>query len=188
MYGMPWHACGYFSERKNCTEHDCSIALNIGHEVTSLLARVTTLLRREHWTRWWIIFSERLNASLAQKWQKTLVVRVFRRFFGFFSGLTLFLRQNLDTILCGTSKRTNNQIFGTCTTNLRSVASWKNSKNGLFLTQKSVFWKFDRVNSVWSSWNQSKSILRSKIRLETCPVKLLHVEQKMPVRASTIKP
>ena len=70
-----------------------------------------------------MLFSEWLNTSLAQKWQKTRVVRVFQLFFGFFSGLTLFLRQNLDTILCGTSKRTNNQIFGTCTINLRSVAS-----------------------------------------------------------------
>ena len=57
---------------------------------------------------------------------------------------------------------------------------------GLFLTQKSVFCDFTPGNSEISLRNHFKSILWSKIRLEKCIWSLSRIEQKMPVRASTI--
>ena len=61
----------------------------------------------------------------------------------------------------------------------------KTSKNGPFLAKKSVFWKFDRVTGSKSSRNHFKSILRSKLRLETCMNKPVYVPHEIPVRAST---
>ena len=60
----------------------------------------------------------------------------------------------------------------------------KTSKNRPFLAKKSVFWKFDRVTGSKSSRNhfKIKSILRSKLPLETCMNKAVYVPHSLTSR------
>ncbi len=73
----------------------------VGHVDTSRYGKIALITI--------MLFSERLDASLAQKWRAHIFAR-FWLFFGFFTGHILVWALILDTILCGMSKTTKNLL------------------------------------------------------------------------------